>query len=232
MTALDDVAAATGRLLATCRKLTDADLAEPSLLPGWSRGHVLTHIARNADSLVNLLTWARTGVETPQYVSNEVRDADIEAGAPRPIAEQIADLESSAERFHAAAGSLPPEALDAVVRKRSGAEVIARTLPWDRLREVEIHHVDAAAGYTSANWPAEFVARLLPEAVADFAGRDGVPPLRLVAPGFEATIGAGEPGATVTGEAHALVAWLIGRSDGADLAVSPPGPLPTLPAWR
>ncbi|MGH3655545.1 MAG: maleylpyruvate isomerase N-terminal domain-containing protein, partial [Micromonosporaceae bacterium] len=107
---LDDVARATDRVLATCRGLSDADLAADSLLPGWSRGHVLAHIARNADSLVNLLTWAGTGVETPQYVSQQVRDADIETGAPRPVAEQIADLRASAERFASAAVALPSEA--------------------------------------------------------------------------------------------------------------------------
>ena len=32
----------------------------PSALPGWTRAHVLTHLARNADAMVNLLTWART----------------------------------------------------------------------------------------------------------------------------------------------------------------------------
>ena len=36
--------------------LTDDQAREPSLLPGWSRGHVLTHLARNADAMVNLLT--------------------------------------------------------------------------------------------------------------------------------------------------------------------------------
>src|SRR5919198_6055635 len=61
--------------------LTDGDARAPSRLAGWSRGHVLTHLARNADALVNLLTWARTGVERPMYVSSDQRDADIEAGA-------------------------------------------------------------------------------------------------------------------------------------------------------
>lgn len=57
----------TARLAATAAALTDDQVREPSLLPGWSRGHVLTHVARNADGLRNLLIWARTGVETPQY---------------------------------------------------------------------------------------------------------------------------------------------------------------------
>jgi maleylpyruvate isomerase len=68
---LDRLAAATGRLLATATALGDAQAREPSLLPGWTRGHVLSHIARNADGMVNLLNWARTGTETPMYASAE-----------------------------------------------------------------------------------------------------------------------------------------------------------------
>ena len=87
-------------------------------LPGWSRGHVLAHIAGNADSLVNLLTWAATGVEHPQYASQEARDAAIEAGAGDPIAAQIARLEASHQRFVDAVDRVPrrelapPRALD------------------------------------------------------------------------------------------------------------------------
>ena len=55
--------AATSRLTAAAAGLTDAQAREPSRLPGWSRGHVLTHLARNADGLRNLLIWARTGIE-------------------------------------------------------------------------------------------------------------------------------------------------------------------------
>ena len=76
-----EIEAATSRLLATAKTLSDAEVLAPSGLPGWSRGHVLTHIARNADSLVNLLTWAATGVEHPQYPSMQARDTAIEAGA-------------------------------------------------------------------------------------------------------------------------------------------------------
>ena len=49
------------------------------LLPGWTVGHVLTHVARNADAYTNLLTWARTGVETPAYASPEAREALLRA---------------------------------------------------------------------------------------------------------------------------------------------------------
>ena len=96
-----ELTAANDRLIATVARLSDADVAAPSRLPGWTRGHVLAHLARNADSQVNLLTWARTGVETPQYPDLETRDAEIEAGAPRPAKEQLADLEDSTARLFA-----------------------------------------------------------------------------------------------------------------------------------
>src|ERR1700728_1987632 len=82
----------TGRLLAGTAAITDARAREPSSLPGWSRGHLLTHLARNADGLRNLLIWARTGVVTPQYPSVEARDEEIEAGAGRPARELAADV--------------------------------------------------------------------------------------------------------------------------------------------
>jgi uncharacterized protein (TIGR03083 family) len=80
---LDRLAAATGLLLATAAALGDAEVRGPSLLPGWSRGHVLTHIARNADGLGNLLRWARTGAETPMYASAESNGCSAGAAVPR-----------------------------------------------------------------------------------------------------------------------------------------------------
>ncbi len=72
---------AIDRVLASASKLSDEQMREDSLLPGWSRGHVLTHIARSGDGLRNLLIWAKTGEETPQYATPDARVTDIEAGA-------------------------------------------------------------------------------------------------------------------------------------------------------
>ncbi|UGT59446.1 maleylpyruvate isomerase family mycothiol-dependent enzyme [Nocardia asteroides] len=224
------VAAATRRFLDSARELTDADLAEPSLLPGWTRGHLLTHVARNADSLVNLLTWARTGIETPQYPDPTTRDAEIAAGAARPIAEQYPDNEAAAARWADAAAELPPTAWTTLVRNRQGREFAGAAIGWMRLQEVEIHHVDLAFGYTSADWPADFVARLLPEVVATHAMNAGdrlAFEVRSDDIGFGATIGAGAPGTLITGPAHALLAWLLGRGTNGLT-----GDLPELPSWR
>src|SRR5260221_6273217 len=113
---LDRIDAATQRLLASVATLTDAQAREPSPLPGWTRGHVLTHVARNADGLRNLLIWAETGVETPMYPSADARTADIEAGASRSGDELKADVSGSAKTLADQARELPTQALSAEVR--------------------------------------------------------------------------------------------------------------------
>jgi maleylpyruvate isomerase len=229
---MTEVDRATDRLLRTAGRLEAADLAAPSLLPGWTRGHVLTHVARNADGLVNLLTSARTGEDIPQYASAAARDAEIEAGSGRTPAEVLADLRASATRFADAAAAMPPEAWAATVRSHRGA-LVAATLPWRRLREVEVHHVDLAAGYAPADWPDAFSHRLLHEVASDLGARSEAPAMVLhpVETGHELTIGDPEATPTITGPAHELAAWLTGRTRGESLTVSPAGALPIPPVW-
>src|SRR5487761_801865 len=45
----DQVDVATQRLLDDARTLSEADLRAASLLPGWTRAHVLAHVAAFAD---------------------------------------------------------------------------------------------------------------------------------------------------------------------------------------
>ncbi|MEV4756178.1 maleylpyruvate isomerase family mycothiol-dependent enzyme [Micromonospora sp. NPDC049559] len=223
---------AADRLLRTAAGLDEAALAEPSLLPGWSRGHVLAHLARNADSYVNLLTAARTGEPIPAYPSEAARAADIEAGAARPPGEQLADLRAAAERFAHAVAMMPAEAWAVTVTGRT-RDLLAATLVWGRLREIEVHHVDLAAGYRVADWPDAFSLRLLHEVATDLAGRPDGPAVVVVAtePGHRFTLGAATDAPTVTGPAYALAGWLTGRGDGDGLAVTPDGPLPIPPNW-
>jgi maleylpyruvate isomerase len=81
-----------------------------SLLPGWTRGHVLTHLARNADGGSRLLTWARTGTPSAEYPSLEARATQIEAGAGRSAAELVADARASAEGFAVEYSRMPADA--------------------------------------------------------------------------------------------------------------------------
>jgi len=68
----------------------------PSRLPGWSRAPVATHIARNADAMVNVCTWAKTAIETPMYESKGERDSQIEGEIGCGVEEIVADVAQSA----------------------------------------------------------------------------------------------------------------------------------------
>ena len=233
------LAVATPGLVLAAAAVSDAQAREPSLLPGWTRGHVLTHVARNADGLRNLLIWARTGVEAPQYASAEEREAGIARGADRPAAELRADVEASAAAFAAEAASLSGADWDATVRGLRGNGHPAWYTLWRRLTEVEIHHLDLGTGYLAADWPAAFSEQALARLAIEFRAPE-CPRVSLHAAdtGLEYEIGPGAPAAepaaavpVVTGRTTQLVAWLIGRGDGAALATRPPGPLPAVPPW-
>ncbi|MWK39115.1 maleylpyruvate isomerase family mycothiol-dependent enzyme [Actinomadura sp. J1-007] len=235
---VDELDGGVERILATLSKLTDEDMRAPSALPGWTRGHVATHIARNADSLWNLLEWARTGVEIPQYPSVEARNADLEAGAGRGAAEQAEDVRATAERFAAQARSLPEGAWDAQVRAMLGFSHPAWYVVFRRWHEVEAHHVDLAAGYGPADWPEPYVRWALGSTLTDLAGlppekRAALAGHRLTATdsGESADLGWTPGGPEVSGSGPALLAWLSGRSDGAGVTVRPDGPLPEPPPW-
>lgn len=227
-----ELAEATGRLLATAARLTDEDVRAPSLLPGWTRGHVLAHIARNADSCVNLLVWARTGVPTPQYASAAAREAGVEAGAARPAAEQLADLEESAARFAAEMRRMPAECWSAPVSGMRPPEHPAWYVPVRRLREVEVHHVDLGAGYGWADWPEAYVRRELYDTMRWLDGRSPVSAVVARDPetgGIVRTWTDVGAGSAVEGTPGELLAWLGGRSDGDGLTHD--GSLPSPPPW-
>jgi len=223
--------AGTAFFVAQLRGLSDADLLEASRLPGWTRRHVLSHMANNAVALMNLLDWARTGVETPMYPTREARAADIESGSLRPPAELRADALSSADRLAAAARAMPSAAWAGPIRTALGRAVTGAEVPWMRTREVWVHGVDLGGAATFADVDRAVAAALLDEAARSFAGRADCPAVRLIASDGE-SFGIGPMGARgieVRGTINSLAAWLLGRSDGADLDSL--GLLPVLPIW-
>jgi maleylpyruvate isomerase len=107
---LRQLRSATEDLVRAIAVLSDAAVRAASPLPGWTRGHVLTHLARNAEGGARLLGWARTGVPSYEYASVEARAAAIEQGAGRPAAVLISDVQRSADTFFAAADGMPATA--------------------------------------------------------------------------------------------------------------------------
>ncbi len=205
------------------------DLGGPSRLPEWTRGHVVTHVARNAEGLVRLLTWARTGIETPMYPSMQARAAGIEAGAGRALAEQLDDVRSSGTAFAAAAKQLSAQHWEATVRTRHGAFPATR-VPWMRVREVWLHLVDLDAGAEVDVLPADIATALVRD-VADWMHTRVSDRIELHVPGGEPVIfgpGTSAP-VPVSGPVQELAGWLTGRCTG-DRLIAPDG-LPELPRW-
>ncbi|MBC2866887.1 maleylpyruvate isomerase family mycothiol-dependent enzyme [Streptomyces mexicanus] len=221
------------RLLATAAKLSDEDVRAPSLLPGWSRAHVLTHLARSADSRHRLLVSARSEADLPQYADEGQREQEIEEGADRSAALLLDDLDSSLHRFLTAVGEHPDDAWEVPVRWLGGGLRPVRGAVGSMLREVEVHHTDLATGHGPANWPAFFVARELETTVRKLREDPGAPPMALCADEDRVLRVVGDgPGPRVSGPAAELLGWLTGRTDGRPLTVRPSGPLPTPPPWR
>ncbi|MFD8306681.1 maleylpyruvate isomerase family mycothiol-dependent enzyme [Streptomyces sp. NPDC059690] len=219
---LASVRDATDRLLTAAAELDNASVAEPSRLPGWTRGHVLAHLARNADALVNVLEGR------PMYVSGEARDADIERDAPRPLETQLTDLRESAAGFQAA-GAAPAD-WSRTVELRNGVTDSASRVPFRRWAEVELHHVDLGVGYELEHLPEQFTEREIAFLADRFSGRPDVPPTRLTdgTRAWRTGREAADAEITVTGPAPELLGWLAGRRDGSGLTVRG-GSLPGLP---
>ncbi len=229
--AVSAMTASTGTLQRTISGLADDQVTQPSLLPGWTRGHVLTHVARNADALVNLATWARTGTETPMYVSREQRDADIEAGAGRSAHELVDDVARSADRLLAALTDLSDDQWRTTLRWGwRDREASAARLPALRRVEVEIHHVDLDLDYTLAHLPEDLVEELLADCVAEFSARDDIEGFVLTANDDEGRWTVGDGGPEITGTPPSLLGWLLGRTDG--IGLHSDKPLPALGPWR
>ncbi|WP_327298820.1 MULTISPECIES: maleylpyruvate isomerase family mycothiol-dependent enzyme [unclassified Streptomyces] len=224
-----EIAAAADRLMAGLAGLRDRDVPEPSRLPGWTRGHVLSHLARQAPALERLLEWARTGVETPQYPDRRARDAEIEAGAGRPAAVQLADVRESAAHFQQVIETLPAAAWQATVRPFTGELCTPQRILVIRLRELELHHVDLDIGYGWDGVPASARQIILADVLGYYAEAEGVPDFTLRDTGGDLLGRFGTGGPAVTGTSADALAWLAGRSGGTGLTST--AALPVLPPW-
>jgi maleylpyruvate isomerase len=227
----DWVADAQGRIEAASAQLDDEQLRSPSLLAGWSRGHVLAHLSLNARALTNLLTWADTGVETPMYPSPQARADDIAASADNPLNVQLSELADSAERLRSAADALPVSRRTHEVRTAQGRAIPALEVPWMRNREVWLHFVDLDVGFTIDDIPADVAAELIADVAGWMTPRVEVT-VDLVVDGASETVRLGSGAvatSVISGRSQQLAGWLTGRLGPQQLTAT--GAIPALPAW-
>ncbi|MGW1720587.1 maleylpyruvate isomerase family mycothiol-dependent enzyme [Streptomyces sp. NPDC002156] len=214
----------TALLLAVADRLTDDDLRAPSTLPGWTRAHVIGHLARNAEALGRLAAWARTGVPTPMYADREQRAAEIEASADLPPAELRRQLKTTAAELDDALAALDASSWQAEVRSALGRTIPAAEIPWMRVREVWLHALDLDAGATFADLPVDVVDTLLDDVTGALSARPHCPSVRLAPTDRDRTWTLGPSGDPEAAEAPAaeLLAWVTGRGGGPTSVVLPP----------
>ncbi len=182
---VEGVRLAHASLLGDVADLTDDVARWPSRLPDWTIGHVLTHIARNADSVVWRLEGAQVGELRDQYPGGlEQRADDIARGAGRPAVDLVDDVRQSADAVERVMGDLSPAGWDALSRTSRGVVETSRDAVLSRWREVVVHHGDLGLGPVPL--PAELVAAWLPRELPRLAERS---------------------------DPAALLSWVIGRGE-------------------
>ena len=218
----------SSRLNATLDRLKAEDLIGASGLPGWTRAHVLTHVARNADGLRNLLLAARSRQVLRMYACPTARSADVEAGVGRDFEVIVADVVESSRRFGIDASMMTDEDWSVEVQFTSGQPdpplIAADLIPSMRLNEVELHHVDMVSGYTFRDTPPELARHLL----GHYAARRARQGVALTVSADDLDFSVGENGVEARGTAAALLGWLTGRTSGAGLRCD--GGLPLRPS--
>ena len=228
---IEQVEQSTIRLVATAVTLTDADMRGPSVLPGWSRGQVLLHVARSADAYTWLLRSARRSTQLGSRPSTTAPPA-----AAATAVDIAGDLQVSLEQFAAEIGEMPADAWSQMVTALAGWPHPAWFTLRRCLRELETHHFDLCCGYRTQDWPTPYVAWALDDTLATMRAQ-GFPLGSAEATDLGRTWTITPGGPSVAAAGHELLAWLAGRSDNpgtnsvATLPVPPPWPQPpaTLP---
>jgi maleylpyruvate isomerase len=223
--------AAHQRLLFTLQQFDDTTAPGPSLVPEWTRAHVLAHLAAHAESNVRMLRGLLRDETIPQYAGG--------AGGHRRAIEEIVGLKpaglvdhyrTASEDLFAVWQELPDDRWERELRTLGGSSPAADTA-WIRWHELEVRHVDLDLGFQPEDWPAAYVTTALVRLLEGLPARgETAPPAGLwvveatdreriwsVDTGGPSgpTVGDGTPSRAadgyIAGPAHAVLAWLLGR---------------------
>ena len=230
---IDETLLATTRYLQALTVLDEESVRRPSLLPGWSRAHVVAHLSRNADAFTRVLGQVAAGEPASMYASNEARDADIADTVERlDLAGLVDDALASTARLTEALWACVGDP-DTPCTRVPGAD---RSFPLHtvgprRRAEVEIHHSDLGTGYEPSTWPPDFSSQMIRQRQDELA-RTGGPSMVLSSTDVDGLWKFGEgQGPEIHGTVGDLACWLVGRGGGQGLTCSA-GELPVLGRWR
>ncbi|MFC6259074.1 maleylpyruvate isomerase family mycothiol-dependent enzyme, partial [Kocuria oceani] len=161
----------TDSFLATAESLSAEELAAPSLCGGWSRAHVVAHLASNGRALVRLVDWAVTGREQRPYASPEARNREIDELAALPREELLRRTRESADYFAEQSERLGGDlAVDEV--HMHGKRIPALAVVALRNSEIVVHHHDLDADWTLERAEPDSLLDALEAAVRTMRAKD------------------------------------------------------------
>ena len=214
LVSIDDVEASNMRTNAFIASLSPNQFERPSLLPTWTVGHVVAHLAANAEAFAGVLDAARQQRPALLYESVDQRTNDIDKLRRLP-ADELTDRLVDANKIFVDAWRKTSHAMAAnsVWSRVPGSEPFPiADIIHRRLREVEVHSADIGSRlYTYESWSPAFVTHELHSQWQEVTSRIGEP-LHLV---DEAGIHHTTPGGVRIPAVHAtrrsIVAWLLSR---------------------
>ncbi|MCL8016696.1 maleylpyruvate isomerase family mycothiol-dependent enzyme [Streptomyces sp. AS02] len=214
------------RVLELVDQLDDQQKNAACALPGWTRGHVLKHLADNARAFERQARASLRGELVDMYDGGQSgRDQAIGQGAARPLAELREDLRLAQGALEGAWRRLTAADWHRTVRFRHATVLDTALARW---REAEIHAVDLAVGYRPRDWTRDFAEHAL-----GFLSDRGPVGTRLLLRAtdveFTRALGTGTT-VEVSGAVRDLAAWMAGRGTDGPLDTSGPR-LPELGPW-
>ena len=215
----------TDMFLATVSSLSDEELAAPSLCEGWTRAHVIAHVASSGRALIGLIDWATSGEERRLYASPEARSEAIADLAALPREELLAEVRDSAAAFAGEAERLTGE-LAAPEVKVGGRELPATSIVALRIAEVVVHHHDLDTAWTIEEADPDSLLNAI-EAVVRAMRAKGGPGMTLATEERDQWI-IGNGALHIESDREGLLKWLA-RGDAAHIEAE--GPVPALPSW-
>ncbi|MCA4134691.1 maleylpyruvate isomerase family mycothiol-dependent enzyme [Arthrobacter sp. M4] len=189
-------------------KLDDDAIKAPSELPGWTRGHVLAHIAGISNAMARQLEFAARGERIELYDGGyEGRTKAIELAAGHSLEEHRAAVSEGISRALNAFDALDESGWNRPISYCDGTVFDGGLALW---RELVIHASDLGTGRGPETWSRTFCGHLVRflEARVPADYRLVLQPTGLP----QSTIGTGHTSIVVTGMLTDIAAWLAGRT--------------------
>ncbi len=218
---LTEVATASIAVREAVATMAAVQFRDDSVLPDWTRAHVVAHICGFSNAIARQFEYAVEGKVIQHYDGGaEGRDADIDALVAEDPAVIRGAMEEGLDRMTAAIGSMSGDDWDLPISYREGIAFDGLLAAW---RELVIHLADLDLGRGSDGWSEAFCLHLF-----DFLAPRVPDGKKFVGDGF--SVGDGSDEVQVKGGLQDFAAWLAGREPEGELTFST-GEAPGLDPW-